>query len=50
VVVDKSGLKSCDYYYSLERAQDRAIKLLGKYEPKQIVIQHREVTEWEDVT
>lgn len=50
VVVDKAGLKSCDNYFSLDRAEDRKKKLLKQYDSSQVLVQSRSVTEWKDVT
>jgi hypothetical protein len=49
VVVDKAGLKSCDYYFDPDRAKDRKKKLLREYTVQQVSVQSREVTEWKDV-
>jgi hypothetical protein len=47
VVFTKAGINSCDYYFSLDRAVERAAKLekLGT-----VCVQARTVSEWKDVS
>lgn len=45
VVVDRAGIKSVDYYFNEERAEER-MKKLKKTVKGNVFIQSRLVTEW----
>lgn len=49
VVHEKAGINSVDYYYNKDRAEDRKDKLKYKYPESKVIVQQRDVTEWEDL-
>lgn len=53
VVVDRAGIKSIDHYFNIDRAEERAIKLMKlnqAVKSASVFIQQREVSEWENVS